>query len=176
MNETARVLELEILQDLRGALEVFSQDAQTALETVDAEIRRVENWLQEQITFWQTEIRRCEEAVFLAKQELARKEMMKIGDRPVDCTEELKRLQIAKARLEFAQEKIATTRKWLRDFPNELIEYQGPSRLLKSILETDVRKVCSLLESKLDSLEGYTNLPSPSTDPNPLQKERKTQN
>ena len=45
------------------------------------EIRRAFDFLEAQLAMWKTEIRKAEEAVVQAKSELARKRMVKMGDR-----------------------------------------------------------------------------------------------
>src|SRR5687767_7005244 len=113
MSESARVRQVGALADLRGVLTLFADRTMLALESVDAELRRAQEWLDSQAGHWQTEIRKGEEAVFLAKQELSRKKMMRVGDRAPDCSEQEEALYYAKERLRRADEKLEVTRHWL---------------------------------------------------------------
>ena len=165
MNESARVRFVGTLEELRGALTVFADKSALALECMDAELRRTQEWLERQLAHWQAEIRQCEEAAFLAKQELARKRMMKFDDQPVDTWEQEQALRRAKRRLEVAEDKQEVTRNWLRQWASELLEYEGPARLLKSYLEADVVRACALLMRKLETLEAYLAVSPPSEAP-----------
>ncbi len=155
MSDSARVRSVDVLGTLRGALVEFADQTVLALDSVASEIRRAEEWLQDQDRRWQTEIRTQEEAIFLAKQELTRRRVLSAGDRPVDCSEQEKTLRLARQRLEFAEEKLEITRHWLRQWDSTMIEFEGPTRQLKSFLESDVARACALLENRADSLEGY---------------------
>jgi hypothetical protein len=134
-----------------------------ALEAVENELRRTQEWLEDQDSRWTAEIREQEEASFIAKQELARRRMMKIGERHVDCWEQEKAVRMAQQRLEFAQEKLEITRHWLRQWSSEMIEFEGPTRHLKSFMEADLVRACALLEGKAESLEKYLETAAPET-------------
>src|SRR4051812_8086827 len=130
MSEAARVHSVATLEVLRGALAEFGDQAQLALEGVDAEVRRALDWLEGQDRHWLAVIRKQEEFVFLAKQELARRRMMKVGDRSPDTSEQEEELHRARRRLEFAQDKLEVTRHWLRQWDSAMIEFEGPARQL----------------------------------------------
>lgn len=161
MHHSAKVLSVKTLEDLRLAVAAFVEEAQKALEMVDGEVRRTEQWLEDRMLFWKAEIRRWEEQVFLAKQALARKKYRETHDRPVDTTDEEKALRKAKARLEYTLDKAELTRNWTRQLSHELTEYEGPARTLKSILEADLLRACAILEQKEQDLEAYLQLIAP---------------
>lgn len=152
---TARVRSIESLVDFKGALCTFAAGAKEALSAAAMEIRRVENWLDEQHEHWQAAVRKCEEDVFQAKQELSRRRIMRIGDRPPDCTEQEEALEAARQRLAYAEDKLQQTRVWLRKFPEALIDYHGPVNQLAGIVEADLPKADALLEQKIAALEAY---------------------
>ncbi|MCI0380383.1 MAG: hypothetical protein L0215_22590 [Gemmataceae bacterium] len=158
MNPSANVQAISALSDFRAALINFSDQAKQALSMLDMDIRRTFDFLDEQLGRWQAAARKAEDGVFQAKTELARRKMMKIGDRTPDTSEQEETLAHAKARLEFAQEKLAATQRWLRDLPNELIDYQGPSRQLQGFLEADVPRMTAFLDQKIAALEAYLNV------------------
>jgi hypothetical protein len=164
MSESARVRHVGALNELGGALTSFADRSLLALESVDAEMRRALDWLDAQVGHWQTEIRKSEEAVFLAKQELGRKKLMRVGDRPPDTSEQEEALYHARERLRRAEDKLEATRNWLRQWDTEMIEYEGPTRQLKSFLEMDISRAGALLKNKTEILESYlaTGLPDES--------------
>jgi hypothetical protein len=158
MSTSARVFSVDALVDLKATLCTFTAEAREALSAVEMEIRRNQVWLDGQLAHWRDMVRRCEDEVFQAKQELTRRRMMRIGDRPPDTTEQEEALQLAQARLAHAEEKVETTRRWLRVLPQAIIEYEGPARQLAGLLEADMPKADALLESKIAALEAYLQI------------------
>src|SRR5688572_7624873 len=102
---SAQVYALQQLADFQAALQTFRDKAKAAMDGNAMEIRRSQDWLEGQLQHWKGEIRRAEEAVFVAKNELTRRRMMRIGDRPADTTEQEKALRKARAWLEHAEDK-----------------------------------------------------------------------
>ncbi len=160
-HHSARVRSTDALQRLQVALGAFAEDGTHALEAVAGEILRVFQWLEEQLGNWQYEVRRAEEKVYLAKEELARKRMMRVGSRPVDIADQEKALARAKRYLEHVREKEAITRRWIRDLPSELLEYETPARNLQNLLEMLVPKARAVLKAKLRALNEYLALKPP---------------
>lgn len=158
MNPTAHVTSVQGMADFQAALMTFTEKAKEALSTVDLELRRLLDWLGAQAKHWQTEIRLAENAVFEAKNNLARKKMMRIGDRKQDTTDEEKALRRAQAWLEHSEEKLAKTRHWQRAFPDAMLDYQGPARQLQFMLDAQVPQMNAFLNQKMDALEKYRQL------------------
>ena len=158
MDQGAHVTAVAALGDLRAALVTFGAEARDALGAVEMEIRRTFEWLDEQLKYWQHEVRRSEDALFEAKQELARRKLMKVGGQPLDCTEQEKAVRRAQARLEYAEEQRDKTRTWLRDLPTAITEYEGPGRQLGNLVEAGLPRACALLGHKIRSLEAYLAL------------------
>src|SRR5438093_12667835 len=103
----AQVHSLEKLLDFQSALATYCHHAKEALTSIEMEIRRAQEWLEERLASWHAEVRRLEEDVFKAKQELARRRLIRVGDRPADTTEQEINLAKAQARLEHAEQKQA---------------------------------------------------------------------
>lgn len=162
MANGADVHSLRALEDYRGSWLDFGKKGLAAIESVLGEIRRTEQWLQRQLTNWKMQIRKCEDEVFIAKQELSQRKMMRFHDRKPDTIEQEKALRLAQARLAYSQNKERVTKRWLRDLAQEMIEFEGPIRLLRTFLESDVPRGGALLKDKLETLEAYlaTKLPS----------------
>ncbi|MCS7047234.1 MAG: hypothetical protein NZO58_12825 [Gemmataceae bacterium] len=155
MNPAAHVTTTEGMAEFQAALLNFTDKAKDALGSVELELRRMIDWLDQQAKHWQTEIRLAENAVFEAKKELQRKKMMKIGDRKPDTIDEEKALRRAAAWLEHAQEKLARTRHWQRAFPEAVLDYEGPARQLQFLLEARVPQMSAFLTQKMDALDRY---------------------
>ena len=153
---SAQVYSLEKLLDFQAALATYAHQAKEALSSMELEIRRTQEWIEERLQFWHAEVRRAEEEVFKAKQELARRRMMRIGERHADTTEQEIALAKAQQRLAYAEEKRDACRRWLRDLPDAINEYQGFAGNYQSILESDVPRMNAFLDRKMDLLEAYT--------------------
>jgi hypothetical protein len=158
MNPSAHVTSVAALADFRAALATFAHEAKDALGAVETEIRRTADWLDDQLQHWQAEVRRREDDVFQGKQELARRRMMKVGGRSPDCTEQEEALQLARDRLEHAEDQRSKTRVWIRELPLAITDYEGRARQLMSLLEGNVPRACALLDRKADALEAYVGL------------------
>ncbi len=159
---SAQLHSLERLLDFQAALATFTHHAKEAMSGMEVDIRRTLQWLEQQLALWHAEVRRAEEEVFKAKQELARRRMMRIGDRHADTTEQEIALAKAQQRLGYAEEKEAACRRWLRALPEAIDEYQGFAVNYQSILETDMPRMHAFLDRKMDLLEAYMQVaPAP---------------
>ncbi|MBI1833186.1 MAG: hypothetical protein HYR84_17230 [Planctomycetes bacterium] len=154
----AQIYALERLPELKAALQIFADKAKDAMSGNAMEIRRARDWLQTQLDMWQAEVRRAEDAVVLAKNELTRKRMMRIGDRTPDTTDQEKTLRKAQARLAHAEEKRDNTKRWIRQLPDAIEEYDGQSRPFQDALEHDIAKMIAFLEQKIAALEEYQRI------------------
>jgi chromosome segregation ATPase len=155
---TAQVHAVERLADFKAALQIFADKAKDAMSGNQMQIRRSHDWLESQLAQWKAEIRRAEEAVFQAKQELNRRKMMRISDRPPDTTSQEKDLRKAQARLAHAEEKHDATKGWLRQLPDDVKDYDGMSRPFQDALELDLVKMVQFIEQKIAALEAYQQI------------------
>lgn len=152
---TAQVYALQRLAEFQASVQTFTDKGKDALSSNAMAIRRAQDWLQSQLEKWKSEIRHAEEEVIAAKNELARRRMMRIGDNRVDTTEQEKVLRRAQAKLAFAEEKRDNTKRWIRNFPDAVEEYDGQARPFQDMLEHDVLKMVLFLQNKVASLEAY---------------------
>jgi hypothetical protein len=158
MSGPAHVTSIEALGELRAALCTFTAAGVDALGAADAEIRRTVDWLDQQLVYWQHEVRRWEDEVFRARSELARRRMVRVSDRPPDCSEQEEALARARQALEHAGDQVARTRRWERLWQEAVIEYQGPVGQLKQLLDGELVRAVALLERKIDALDSYVTL------------------
>jgi hypothetical protein len=161
MSGSANVSSIESLGQLRAALCTFGEKAAEAVLAADAEIQRTVDWLDDQVGYWRHEVRRWEDEVFRARTELSRRRMLKIGDRPPDCTEQEEALERARQALAHAEDQVEATRRWQRLWHEAVIEYGGPVGQFKGLLEGDLPRAIALLERKIESLDAYVGLVAP---------------
>jgi hypothetical protein len=155
---SAHVNSIQRLADFQAALNTFRDKAKSAVGSNAMELRRSQEWLESQLAFWKTEIRRAEEAVFVAKQELTRRKMMRISDRPPDTTEQEKTLRKAQARLAHAEDRRDSTKKWLIQLPDAVDEYNGYAKPFEDFVQIEMAKMLRVLEEKIAALHAYQRL------------------
>jgi hypothetical protein len=155
----ADVRSIAAVIDWRADLTNFNDLLAEAMAGVDLEIRRAYDWLEEQLARWKKAVRDCEEDVVRAKAELSQRKLPTWDGRDPDCTVQEKALRLAKARLEHAEEKVETVRRWIGRLPKMIDEvFTGPSRRLKSFLEADVPNALAELARRIAALETYASL------------------
>jgi hypothetical protein len=164
MAESADVQSLEVLRDVRAAICTFAEDAKNALADVDFEIRRMREWLSnEQRLHWQSEIRRWQQNLSMAKTELHRKKLGKFLDHRPDTSQEEKAVRYAQARLEEAEQKLEAVRRWVPELQHAVQEYRGSSQPLASMVDVDLQRGVARLDRMVDALEAYLQVAVPTT-------------
>jgi hypothetical protein len=159
MNPGADVTSLPVLHDWYAAVAEFRTEAQTALTALDLSLRRSRDWMDEQQQHWRRQIRVCEEEVVQAKTELSNRRYKDRDGHTPDCTVQEENLRLAKARLEFAEDRLEAVRRWQKRLPMEIHDiYDGPIRHLTFFLDADLERGLALLARQLTALEQYANL------------------
>jgi len=155
---SAHVRSLDGLVELKAAFCTFAADATEAISALAMAIQRFESWLDDEVKHWSLAVREGEDAVFQAKQDLTRRRIMKMGDRPPDCSEQEEALELARRRLAHAEDKLERSCRWRRQFPQALIDYKGPMNQLVGMIEGDLPKADALLRQKIAALDAYTQI------------------
>jgi hypothetical protein len=163
MAQAARVTSLEALETFKALMCKFGTEAGNALCGIELQIRRAFEWLEDQQKFWQREVRRREELVSRAKNDLIQRQYRADGGRGPGTTEQEKALEEALEMLQQARDKVENCKHWTRALPREVIECQGPSRQLTGMLEADLKHAVALLDRKIKTLEAYVAIAAPST-------------
>jgi hypothetical protein len=162
MSQSARVTSIDALREWKEALVSFRADAQEALIATDLEIRRFFDWLDQQIKFWQAEVRRREDLLQQAKSDLLRKQLRTTPTgREPDTTDEKKAVRRAQERLRNAEEKVERARQLGPELRRAAEEYQTPARRLAGVLDSDLPQALALLEQKLAALDAYIGMAPP---------------
>jgi hypothetical protein len=161
MSQFARVQSLDALKDFRVKLLEFGISTQQAICSTEMELRRLQDWIGDQLKHWQKVVRELEEFVTRAKSELMhRKHWRKDGQGP-GYTEQEIALRKAQAKLQAAREKIDNCRRWSIKLPQAINEYQGPARQLAGMMDADLKQSAVLLERKIAALEAYLQVTPP---------------
>lgn len=158
MTQTAQVTSIDSLKDLYAALCTFKAEAMEALNSIDMEIRKVHDWIDDQQRYWKKEAHERHEELFQAKMELNRRKNWRILDKPPDCTEQEQAFHLAGERLEEAEGKGENCRRWSPQFQRAVEEYESPTRQFSMFLDCDIPRAIALLAGKIASLEHYATL------------------
>lgn len=169
MSQSARVGSIDALKALHAALARFAPDAQEALGAAEMEIRRVFDYLHEQLKYWQRQVEKRREEVNRARVDLTHARAVRQGERSGYVEQEIA-LRKAQMQLREAEEKVVIVKRWLLHLPQAVNEYEGPARRLAGLLDADLKQGIALLESKIAALEAYTEIhvaepPPPPTSP-----------
>ncbi len=161
MGRLAKVTSIDVVEHFAAALKGFGEDAKTALDGVDMELRRALNWIQrEQKDFWTQRIRRGWDEVNIARKELERKMMFHVGDDRPSLHDERLALEAAKRRLHLAQEKLEAVKRWSHRAEREVNEYIGAIQQLRRWMEFDLPEAQADLARMARALEDYVALES----------------
>lgn len=154
MSESARVNSLDALKALHAALARYGPEALEALGAAEMEIRRVFDFLHEQLKHWQRQVDKRHEDVNRARADLAHARSLRQGERSGYVEQEIA-LRKAQNRLREAEEKVVAVKRWLVHLPQAIHEYEGPARRLAGMLDSDLKQGLAILNSKIDILEAY---------------------
>ena len=175
MSESAQVASIDALREFRAKLCEFGVDALESLAAVELELRHMDDWLAERLKYWQLQLRDRGEDLARAKAALVRHKWGSKDGKGVGTTEVEMEVKKAKRRIEEAEAKIEITKRWQRDLPKAVHEYDGPARQLSGYLESDLKQVLAMLDRMATSLEAYVAISAPPGGaPSPVQSESET--
>jgi hypothetical protein len=162
MAESAKVLSIQALKDFRVSLINFTEEARNALSGVDMELKRMRNWLErDQLSYWQTQVKRRHEAMMMARTELHRRKLSQQGSDAVSDTEQKEALREAQRRLHMAEEKVEVVKRLIPIFHHAMSEYVARATPLSDHLSGGIDKSLGSLAKMIDSLEAYLALAPP---------------
>jgi hypothetical protein len=159
----ARITDVAAITDFRAALAEFALAASQALTDIQLELRRGLDWIaNDRGVHWQSEVRRSADLVARAKDELVHsRTYKKVGDYTPSCIEEKKAVEMAKRRLEHAEQKVQAVRHWTLAARRAVDEFQGPVQQLMGMIDGDVPRAIALLERMSAALEQYSTVAAP---------------
>ncbi|QDV37489.1 hypothetical protein [Tautonia plasticadhaerens] len=162
MAEQARVQSIEALTRFRSALVEFADGAKHALGGIDIELRRVREWLEhDQPRYWKSQVRLWDQRMNEARSALHRKNLQRTEGYVPDVTQEKEALRLCKHRIEEAERKLASIRRWVPRFQHALSEYQGRTRSLSDAASIDVERMIAMLDRMITALESYVSTAPP---------------
>lgn len=163
MAEQARVESIDAIQAMRVAMIKFAETANLALMDADGDAQRTLMWLENEArVHWEAQLKKRTFDKGRAEEALRNKKLFKdpTGSRQSYIDEE-KALQIARKRLEEAQQKIEAVRRWTLKLQRDMVLYKGSVAPLNTSLQSMVPMAIERLGAHVKALEQYVALTSP---------------
>jgi hypothetical protein len=162
MGPRANVTSVDSLKEAKIALLEFRAEAGAALVEAEADLQKTLLWLRhDQLAHWQKQVRVRTELVTRARSDLYRKQVAQ--EQQVRAgVDQKKALEAAKRRLEEAEEKIQSVKRWIRVLDRELVLYKGECQGLASLLEGDLPQGAGRIDRMMEGLAGYLAVAAPS--------------
>ena len=154
MAEGVNVQTIEVLRDLEAALRRFAGEANDALLAVEGNIQQTREWLEGRVAHWRHEVERREREMEEAEEALAARRDS--GRESSDEGQE--RFRCARARLEAAQEELATAQRVRTGLEQRIAGYLSHHRRLCHLLASQVPKACVFLGQKSADLRLYLDI------------------
>jgi hypothetical protein len=166
MSRFARVTSISVLQLMQSALQKFRGEAAGAMDDLDAEVRRVLEWIHhDRKEYWAHELRRSYEGVSQARIQLQQARISRrIAGHEPTCVDEERALERAKRRLETADQKVKAVQHWSIVIDRAVDEFQRSRTRFLTWLDTDLLQAVAALNRMGESLASYVSLEAP-TDP-----------
>src|SRR5215213_2187484 len=157
MSTSARVDSIDALKTFRVSLIKFAEEANAALAGAESEMQRMIGWLErEQLSHWQMQIRKRQEALGRAQEALRMKKLFPdaSGRTPTPIEEE-KAVRRCKAAVEEAEQKLANVKKYTRVLQREVMNYKGGVQRLSTWVGSEIPVAIAGLARMVTTLEKY---------------------
>src|SRR3954452_12166720 len=162
MSMGANVRSVDALKDFKVTLINFAEEARIALSSADMEIRQVRNWLtRDQLSYWQSQVKRCQERVSIARTELHRRQLSQANSDAVSDTDQKEALRDAQRRLREAEEKVEKIKRWVPVLEHAISEYNSQSQPLGDRLAGSFTSSLKGLDRMIAALDSYLAMAPP---------------
>lgn len=120
------------------------------------------DWLErDQVGYWQTQIKRRQEALMQARADLHKRKISQQGSDSVSDAEQKEALREATKKLRVAEEKLAMVKRLIPLLHHAIDEYHSHSQPLGDHLSGGFEKSLFTLEKMIGALEAYLALAAP---------------
>jgi hypothetical protein len=167
MAQGARLKSIDAVEEMATAMRSFRDLASAALDDLEMELRRAEEWIgHDRKEYWAREVRAGWQRVSAAQVQLQQaKTSRRVGANDPSCIDEKKVLRRVQEQLEIAQEKVKTVAKWSEEIERAIREYRGCRTRLAGWLDSDFPRAQAALARIGESLEAYLRLAPPPPPP-----------
>ena len=160
MPRQAKVTSVEAIDSFRSYLIVYLSKARPTLEEVTADVLRMRSWLEnEQRTHWENEVRKRAK---LLEQAQAALFSSRISNLREESAAEQQAFHRARRALDEAEAKLRVTKKWAREFDNQIQPLVKQMEKLHTIFSNDMTMAVAYLGQAVRTLEAYAGTVPPS--------------
>jgi multidrug resistance efflux pump len=153
---TANVTSIDAPRKFRAALVRFVADVDAALIVLELEARKPMEWVEgDRPQYWRQAARKASEQLAEARVALERCQVRISGEDTRFCFDERKALEKAKRRLQLADDKVQSLRRWRVEMQKAVEELQVQLGRAKHYLETDIAKAIPALDRIAAALDRY---------------------
>lgn len=154
MANRANVTSVDALDAFRTSLIVYLSKARPTLDEVSDAVIRTRVWLEsDRRVFWEQQVKRLDQKLQDAQQAVFSAELSSL--REVSAAERMAVLKAKRARDE-AEIKLATVKKWIRHFPNQVEPLAKQLEKLQTVFVTDLPQAISYLAQISKTLADYS--------------------
>ncbi|NLE39132.1 MAG: hypothetical protein GX621_14005 [Pirellulaceae bacterium] len=169
MPRSAKLISIDAVRDMAAALTRFGDEAVSALDELDINVRRALEWIDhDRKDFWSHEVRRGWERVGEARAELEKAQTYrKMADETPSCRQERAMLEKAKQRVQTAEEKDRSIPRWSHAIEHAVRELTGAETQLADWLHGELPRALSVLRQFSAALERYAAVGEAAAKPKP---------
>ncbi len=152
----AKVTSIEAVEAFRAGLVGYLEKAGRALDEVAEEVRRTRSWVEsDRLVFWEKEVRRRKQALEQREQESWAARMSPLRQ---DGSGRLAEVRKARQAMRDAEEKLAATRRWARQFSNLVDSPAREIDSLREMLRQEMKEGAAFLGRIVGALDDYAEL------------------
>jgi hypothetical protein len=160
---TAQVRSIDVLPLLASGLIKFRGQCASALDDMEIELRRVQEWIgHERKEYWTHELNRAYERLNQARVALQQARLArKIAEHEPACVDEKRAVARAEGRVRLAQQKVEAVRHWKRAVDRAVDDFVRARTQFAGWLETDLPHAVAALNQMSESLVTYIGMEAP---------------
>jgi hypothetical protein len=164
--ETSDVRSIDALRDLRRALGELSHGWDSALQQIRFSMHRIEEHFSTTMpNYWKTETRKAEQKLTEAMDNLSRQKGSSSDPNPPAATEAKQRVNSAKRRLTFCEEKQRAATRIAINVERACQELLGPIAEATGHVSTTLPNAAIKLAVMIEQLDRYAEMSLPPTSP-----------
>jgi hypothetical protein len=164
MSTGANVRSVDAIKDFKITLINFAEEARVGLSSTDMEIRQVRNWLtRDQLSYWQSQVKRGQERVSMARAELHRRQLSQANSDAVSDTDQKDALREAQRKLAEAEDKVQRIKRWVPLLEHAISEYHSQSQPLGDRLAGSFAQTLNIITRMITALDAYLTMRVPTT-------------
>jgi hypothetical protein len=160
--DQADVRSIDALREFRGAMLQFGGDANDAVVMLTLESRKAVQWLlEDRARYWPDQLRKAQQSVASARNELERCQLHYGSEQAPSCFEQKKALEKAKRRLATCESKVQAVKRWTAEIREELDDFRAELARMSNWAEVDLPRAIAALDRMTRALDRYAGTQVP---------------